>query len=168
MPRRKDDLVIEVSPDALKAVALATFSGMRSMAPPALLSRAAAGGDLPGLRGTRFAPLASGGVATALQTMMVGEMLGDKTSFVPSRVSPGPLLGRALSGALVGSALFVSGDRGGLPGALLGAASALAGVYAADRLRSSSTQKLGLPDPVFGLLEDAFVLLAGTRLLRRS
>ena len=166
MPSRNDDVVIEVSPDALKAIALAAFSGVRSMAPPALLSRAAANGDLPGLRGTRFLPLASEGVSTALQVMMVGEMLGDKTSFVPPRVSAGPLFGRALSGALVGSALFVSGDRGGLSGALLGAASALAGTYAADRLRSSSTQRLGLPDPVFGLLEDGLVLLAGTRLLR--
>lgn len=166
MPRRNDDIVIEISPDVFKTVALAAFSGVRSVAPPALLSRAAAGGDLPGLRGTRFAPLASGGVSKALQTMMVGEMLGDKTSFIPSRISPGPLFGRALSGALVGSALFVSGGREGLPGALLGVASALAGVYAADRLRSSSTQRLGLPDPVFGLLEDAVVLLAGSYLLR--
>ncbi len=167
MPERKNDLVIKVSPDDLKTVALSAISGARSMAAPALLSRAAAGGNLPGLRGTRFAALASGGVSTALQTMMVGEMIGDKTPFVPSRVSLGPLFGRALSGALVGAALFVSGDRQGLPGALLGAASALAGVYAADRLRSATTQQLGLPDPLFGLLEDGLVLFGGTRLLRK-
>lgn len=166
MPRHRDDVVIEVSPDALKAVALAAISGVRSAAPPALLSRAAARGDVKSLEGTPFAALGSERVSEVLQVMMVGEMVGDKTPFVPSRVSPGALFGRALSGALVGSALFVSGDREGLPGALLGAASALAGVYVADRLRSATTQELGLPDPVFGLLEDAVVLLAGVGLLR--
>ena len=66
----------------------------------------------------------------------------------------------------MGSALFASRGRQGLSGALLGAASAIAGVYAADRLRSATTQGLGLPDPLFGLLEDGIILVGGNRLLR--
>lgn len=167
MPKHRKDLVIEVPPEALKAAALAAISGLRSMAGPALLARATARGEVPGLGNTRFAALGSDGVSAVLQALMLGEMAGDKTPFVPSRVSTGPLFGRALSGALVGSALFVSGGRRGLSGALLGAASALGGVYAADRLRSATTQGLGLPDPIFGLLEDGVILLGGGRLLRR-
>lgn len=168
MPSHKNDLVIEVSPDALRTAALGAISGLRSMAAPALLARAASRGDVAGLRATPFALLGGGRASTALQVLMVGEMIGDKTPFVPSRVSAGPLFGRVLSGALVGSAHFASRRRQGLSGALLGAASALAGVYAADRLRSATTQGLGLPDPLFGLLEDGLILIGGSRLLRRE
>ncbi len=165
MPRNKD-IVIEVSPDNLRAVALAAISGVRSMAAPALLARAAARGVLSGLGTTPFAALGDERAASLLQTLMVGEMIGDKTPFIPSRTAAGPLFGRALSGALVGSALFASRGRQGLSGALLGAASAIAGVYAADRLRSATTQGLGLPDSLFGLLEDGLILVGGSRLLR--
>ena len=44
----------------------------------------------------------------------------------------------------------------------------LAGVYAADRLRSAATQGLGMPDPLFGLLEDGLILVGGSRLLREG
>jgi len=166
LPKR-DDIVIQVTPDALRTAALAAISGVRSMAAPALLARAASRGDLSGLKATPFAALADERAANALQALMVGEMIGDKTPFIPSRTAAGPLFGRALSGALVGSALFASRRRPGLNGALLGAASALAGVYAVDRLRSAATQGLGLPDPLFGLLEDGVILSGGSRLLRR-
>ena len=167
MPK-SNDIVIQVTPDALRTVAFAAISGVRSMAAPALLARAASRGDLSGLRSTPFASIGDERAAGALRTLMVGEMIGDKTSFIPSRTASGPLLGRALSGALVGSVLYVSRRRPGLSGALLGAASALAGVYAADRLRSAATQGLGLPDPLFGLLEDGLILVGGSRLLRRE
>ena len=167
MPK-DNDLVIQVSPDALRTAALAAISGVRSMAAPALLARAIGRGDVSGLRATPFALLGDDRASTALQVLMAGEMIGDKTPFIPSRTAAGPLFGRALSGALVGSALFVSRKRPGLSGALLGAASALGGVYAADRLRSATTQGLGLPDPLFGLLEDGLILLGGSRLLRRE
>ncbi|HEV2741871.1 MAG TPA: DUF4126 family protein [Rubrobacter sp.] len=167
MPKNKD-LVIEVSPDNLRTVALAAISGVRSMAAPALLARAASRGDVSGLRATPFAFLGDDRASALLQTLMVGEMIGDKTPVIPSRVSAGPLFGRALSGTLVGSALFASRGRQTLAGALRGAASALAGVYAADRRRSATTQGLGLPDPLFGLLEDGLILVGGARLLRKG
>lgn len=167
MPKNSD-LVIDVSPDTLRTVAFAAIGGVRSMAAPALLARSASRGDVPGLRATPFAALGSNRVSNVLQVLMVGEMLGDKTPFIPSRVSAGPLFGRALSGALAGSALFASRRRQGVSGALLGAAAALAGAYAADRLRSATTQGLGLPDPIFGLLEDGVVLFGGNRLLRKG
>ena len=168
MPKNNNDLIIEVSPDALRTVAFAAISGVRSMAAPALLSRAVWRGDVSGLRAPPLDLLGDDRVSPALQVLMAGEMAGDKTPFIPSRTSAGPLVGRALSGALVGSALFVSRGRQGLSGALLGAASALGGVYAADRLRSATTQGLGLPDPLFGLLEDGLILVGGSRLLRRE
>lgn len=168
MPENKNDLVIQVSPDVLRTAALAATSGVRSIAAPALLARAIERGDVTGLWGTRFAALGSANVSTLLQALMLGEMVMDKTPFLPARTAAGPLFGRALSGALIGSALFVSRQRPGAPGALLGILSAMAGVYAADRLRSATTQGLGLPDPIFGLIEDGLVLFGGGRLLHNE
>jgi uncharacterized membrane protein len=152
----------------LKVAGLGGIAGVRSMAAPALLARAIRRGDVDGLEGTPFAALGSGRTPALLEALMIGEMVGDKTPFIPARTSAPALLGRVLSGALVGAALSVSGERGGASGALVGALSALAGVYAVDRLRSGATQGLGVPDRVFGLLEDGLVLSLGTRLLQRD
>lgn len=159
---------VEVPREVTRTLALAAISGIRSMAGPALLARAIRRGDLAGLGGTRFSALGGDAVAPALQALMIGEMVGDKTPFIPSRVSAGPLFGRALSGALVGSSLFVSEGRRGVAGAVLGAAAAVATTFAADGARKAATQGTRLPDPVFGNAEDWLVLLAGRRLLRRD
>lgn len=151
----------------IKAAGLGAISGIRSMAAPALLARAARRGELGDLSNTPFAALGSDRTAALLTILMVGEMIGDKTPFIPARTSAPAVLGRALSAALAGSALFVSGKRGGAPGAAVGVLSALAGVYAIDGLRSYATQSAGVPDPVVGLLEDALVLSFGSRLPRR-
>ena len=160
--------MIELSDETTEVVGLAAIAGVRSMAAPALVAKAIGRGDAGGLAGTPFAVLGSGRVPALLEALMIGEMIGDKTPFIPARTSAGPVFGRALSGALVGAALSASGRRGAGSGALLGALSALAGVYAIDRLRTGATQGLGLPDRVFGLLEDGFVLAVGNRLLGRG
>ena len=124
-------------------------------------------GDVGGLEQTPFAALGSPGVCRALRLFEIGEMLVDKLSVaVPSRTSPPPLLGRMASGAFVGSALFVSGERRAVTGGVLGAVSALMGAYAAERLRLRIAEQLGVPDPVVALLEDGIVLFGAARLLR--
>jgi uncharacterized membrane protein len=163
--RRRSTVEFELDPTVLRAAGLAAIAGIRSMAAPALLAGAIRRSKLGALDGTPFARLGSDGVSTLLRVLMIGEMVGDKTPFVPARTSPGPVFGRAFSGALAGSALYVSVGRGGASGALLGVIFALAGVYAADRTRSWATQELGIPDPVFGHLEDWLVLFGGRRLL---
>ena len=50
-------------------------------------------------------------------------------------------------------------------GALLGALSAIAATYAAYTLRKQLAERLRIPDPLLGLLEDAAVVTAGRRLL---
>ena len=145
----------------------AALSGLRSMAPPALLARAIRRGDVPDPKGTPYEIL--GRLSPLLQILMVGEMVGDKTPFIPSRTSAGPLLGRAASGALVAAALRASGGRGGKrSAALLGALSAVAAAFAGENLRAQGAQRLGGPDLALALLEDGLVLYAGTRLLRRA
>ena len=161
--RREDDVE---APPYRAAAGLAGIAGLRSMAAPALLSRVARRGDVGGLQGTPFATLGSSKVSTTLQLLMIGEMVADKTPFIPSRTSAPALLGRALSGALVSATLFVSKRHRGTSGAVLGTLSAVAAAHAGEKLRAVGTEMLGLPDPILGLLEDGIVLFGGTRLLR--
>ena len=151
---------------AARALGLGAVAGLRSMAAPAALSRAVERGDVGGLDGTPFAALGSPGVSIAMRMLEIGEFVGDKLPVAPSRTSPPPLLGRAASGAFVGSALFVSKERRAVTGGVLGAVSALMGAYAAERLRIRIAEKLGMPDPVVALLEDGTVLFGAARLLR--
>jgi uncharacterized membrane protein len=149
-----------------ETLAFAALSGLRSMAAPALLARAIRRGDVLDPKWTPYEIL--GRLSPLLQVLMVGEMVGDKTPFIPSRTSAGPLLGRAASGALVAAALRASGGRGGKgSAALLGALSAVAAAFAGESLRAQGAQRLGVPDLALALLEDGIVLYAGTRLLRR-
>jgi uncharacterized membrane protein len=151
---------------AARALGMGAVAGLRSMAAPAALSRAAADGRVGSLRDTPFALLGSSKVSTLLTLFEVGELVGDKLPTLPSRTSPPPLIGRAASGALVSAALFASEGRRAATGGVLGAASAVAGAYAGERLRARIGQKTGVPDPAVALLEDAVALFGTYRLLR--
>jgi uncharacterized membrane protein len=147
-----------------RTLGLGAIAGMRSMAAPAALSRAAEQGDIGSLEGTLFAALGSPSVSSALRLLEIGELLVDKLPVVPSRTSPLPLLGRAASGALVGGALFASGGRQMMTGGVMGAVSAVAAAYATERLRLQIAERFGIPDFVVALSEDALVQFGSARL----
>jgi uncharacterized membrane protein len=149
-----------------RAAGLGAVAGLRSMAAPAALSRTAQRGDLDGLRDTPLALLGSRRVSTLLSLFEVGELIGDKLPVMPSRTSSPPLIGRGASGALVGAALFAAEGRRAATGGVIGAASALTGAYAGERLRVLGTQRLGVPDLPLALVEDAIALFGAYRLLR--
>jgi uncharacterized membrane protein len=85
-----------------------------------------------------------------------GEMVADKTTWIPPRCDPPSLAGRVISGALAGRLV------GGPAGARAGAATAAASTYASERARELLGQRLGLPDPVLAVAEDALVLGVAT------
>ena len=149
-----------------RALGLGGIAGMRTMAAPAIVSRSVVEGRVGSLEGTPFAALGSPRVSKALRVLEIGELIVDKLPIVPSRTSPPPLLGRAASGTFVGAAIFASGGRRTVMGGALGAASAMAAAYGAERLRMQIIQGLGVPNVVAGLLEDGVVLFGGPRLLR--
>ena len=150
---------------APRALGLGAISGLRSLSGPAFVSRAASRGDL-NLDGTFLAFLSSPRLPKALAVMELGELIVDKLPMAPSRTTPLPLLGRAVSGAVVGAAVFVSEDRRATTGAALGSTAAIIAAFAGERLRALAVEKTGLPAPVVALAEDATVLLVGIRSLR--
>ena len=150
---------------AFRALGLGAISGLRSLAGPAFVSRAASHGHLD-LEGTPLAFLGSSRLSKVLVLTELGELVGDKLPMTPSRTTPPPLLGRAISGAVVGAAIFVSEGRRATTGAALGSTAAIVAAFAGERLRALAVEKTGLPDPVVALAEDATVLLVGLRSLR--
>ncbi len=148
-----------------RVLGLGAITGLRTMAAPAALSRAVTDGRIEGLEDTPFSILGAPGVSRVLRTFEIGELIVDKLPVTPSRTSPLPLIGRAGSGAFVGAALFASENHPTAVGGALGAAAALASAYAGESLRVQAAEKLGMPDPLIALIEDALVLLASARLL---
>jgi uncharacterized membrane protein len=144
-----------------KALALGAISGLRSASGPAFVGRAANRGDMD-LDGSSLAFFGSPRLSKALTLAQLGELLGDKLPVTPSRTAWPPLLGRAVSGGLVGAAAFVSEGRRAATGAILGS-SAVAAALAGENLRALAVEKTGLPALGVAVAEDAVVLLVGSR-----
>jgi uncharacterized membrane protein len=91
----------------------------------------------------------------------VGEFVGDKLPFVPSRLEPGPLFGRMLFGGLAGVAIASEYRRSPMLGAVLGAGGAVVGARAGFHARVALGKASGVPDPVWGAVEDVAAITLG-------
>ena len=150
---------------ARNIIGLGAVAGMRGMSAPAFVAHVISRRDASPLPGTRLGLLGRPAVAALLKLFAAGELVGDKLPFIPSRLDPGPLAGRMASGAVTGATIARLGHRSAGAGALLGAASAVAGAFAAFHARRALGEKTGLPDPLVALGEDALVLAVGSRLV---
>src|SRR5688500_10878471 len=101
MARRGNDSVLVTS------AVLGAIAGLRSMSAPALLTHELADGG----KAREFGPLerilTSERTAGVLALLAGGEMLADKTPYVPDRTNPVPLIGRAVIGSLTAAAFAV-------------------------------------------------------------
>ena len=144
-----------------KALALGSISGLRSASGPAFVGRAANRGDMD-LAGTSLAFFGSPRLSKALTLAQLGELIGDKVPRTPSRTAWPPILGRAVSGGMVGPPAFVSEGRHVATGAILGSSAAVAAALAGENLRALVVRRTGLPNPVVAVAEDVVVLLVGS------
>lgn len=130
-----------------RIAALGAVCGMRSMLGPALAAQHGA---------SRPARLFFGLLAT-------GELVGDKLPRTPSRLAPGPLVGRIVSGAGVGFVLSRRAGRAPWPGIALGAGAAVAGAWGGSQARKALGPALHVPDAVVAVAEDALAYALGRR-----
>ena len=149
-----------------RTAGLAALTGARSVMGPALLSRQLSRRPSRRLGRSRLAFMQSSRTANVLTLLAAGELVGDKLPGVPDRISSSALIGRALSGALIGATLSTRQRRPRRTGASVGLVSAVAGTYVTFHLRKRLGQTTGFPDPVWAVLEDALVIILGRRLLR--
>ena len=148
-------------PPLARAALLGAATGIRSQLPLALLARAVSRGELGGEGSPPPAWLQHPRTARLTALSAVGETIGDKLPFVPSRSSPGPLLGRVAFGGLVGWIAMRAEGEGALPGAAVGAAAGGLLAVAATKLRAAGVERTGLPDIAWGAGEDVVTLAVG-------
>jgi uncharacterized membrane protein len=89
----------------------------------------------------------------------IGELVADKLPKLPSRIAPGPLAGRSITGLLCGAALSLSA---GLPiafGAISGLLGAVIGSYTGFSVRRALTLRNRKRDFPVALVEDGVALL---------
>jgi uncharacterized membrane protein len=144
----------------------ATLAGMRSMSAPAFLSHYLARQPHSGLAGSPLRFLQKPFTAGVLKVLAAGEMMGDKLPNAPNRTDPPVLLGRLLSGTLVGAAWYRSRHGSALGGGVLGGLAAVAATFVSYALRTGISKHAGMPVALVGVGEDAAVLAGGTALLR--
>src|SRR5437764_14265899 len=107
-----------------EAAVLGAVSGMRSMAAPAIVSRLAHTGLLP-LEGSQVKFLGHKNSAKTMAIMAAGEIIADKLPFIPKRTSIFPLVTRAVSGALSGTAFTKARKGSAVAGAVIGSLAAV-------------------------------------------
>ena len=144
----------------------ATLAGMRSMSAPAFLSHYLSRQPHAGLDGSSLRFMQKPATATILKAVAAGEMVADKMPFMPNRIAPEVMLGRLVSGALVGAAWYRSRHGSALGGGLLGGLVAAASTIVSYALRTGISEKSGVPVALVGVGEDALVLAGGAALLR--
>jgi uncharacterized membrane protein len=147
----------------LRAAGLGAIAGLRTFTAPALLSYEMSRSNR---QEAVASSLGSPTVAAVLGVLAVGELVADKTPWVPNRTDPLGLIGRAGSGAFVGATICRAKGRSTVAGAFIGAAAAIAATFAGYHLRRAAVRELGLPDTVVALIEDAVAVGGGTSLLR--
>ena len=146
-------------------VGFATLAGMRSMSAPAFLSHYLSRQPHAGLAGSRLRFMQKPATATVLKVLAAGELVADKLPATPDRTAPPVLLGRLLSGALVGAAWYRARHGSALRGGLLGGVVAVVSTFISYELRTRISKQTDTPVALVGVGEDALVLAGGAALL---
>ena len=144
----------------------ATLAGMRCMSAPALFSHYLSRNPSWLLLNSPLRLLQKPLVATGFKLAAAGEMVMDKLPSTPARIAPPALLGRLLSGALVGAALYKSREGNATTGAVVGGLGAVAAAFISYALRMGISKQANWPVAAVGVGEDALVLSSGAALLK--
>lgn len=149
---------------SLRALGIGFVAGLRSMTAPAAVSWAASTGRLS-LGNSPLSLLDSARAVHTTRKLALGEFVSDKTPLLPSRLKPGSLLFRLLSGGVCGAAFSISDGEKARVGAALGATGALVGSLLGYAWRTRVIKQWQIPDFAGALMEDAVALGLATALV---
>jgi uncharacterized membrane protein len=131
-------------------------AGLRSLTPLAVVAWGAQ--SWPGVQQSWLGFMAAPAAAYLLTALAVGELVADKLPFTPSRLKPGPLTGRILSGGLCGAVLWAAAQQPMIGGAIAGALGGAAGSFGGYAARRHLTTTRRLPDLAVALVEDVVAI----------
>jgi len=140
---------------ALSATGFA--SGLRAFTPLAFVSWVAVWGWIP-LGGSHLAFLGTDMGAAVVSFLAMGELIGDKLPMTPSRLTPGPLGARVLTGALAVTAVCLGLGQSWILGIICGGLSAIAGACFGFYGRRFLVTRCRLHDWIVALLEDLLTI----------
>ncbi len=145
----------------LASFLMGLVGGQRAMTPLAVVSIAAARGQLPANTG---APLLIGypPVAAATFVMAAAELAGDKMKSAPDRTVAFGLAARFVTSAIAGAALSTARNR--WFGAAVGGSTAVLASYPGWRARTAAIPRYGRTRT--GLIEDAMVVAAAMTIMQ--
>lgn len=138
---------------------LGVATGLRSMTPMAVLCWFAYLGYLP-VDGTWAAWTAHRWVAIAWTVLALAELAADKTSWIPDRISKGPLLTRLVLGGLAGAIAATALVGSGMEGVLLAVIGTLLGAFGGYMIRRDLVQQIGCQDWQVAVGEDLLTIAA--------
>ncbi len=146
------------------AAGFGAIAGLRTFSAPLAAARAVRVNHL-NLSGTPLSLLGTPKGAHVIAAVALGELIADKTPFIPNRTDTPALAARFLSGSLVGACIAKA--RGGkwVAAALIAGAAAVCTTFAGFELRRRAGQVTDIPDPVLAMAEDAIVIGSGLALV---
>ena len=105
--------------------------------------------------------MAAPAAAYIFTALAVAELIGDKLPFVPSRLTPGPLGARVVSGGLCGAVLCAAAQQSLAMGVIIGGIAGLAGSFAGFAGRKYFTAASQLPGFLVAIGEDLCAIASG-------
>jgi uncharacterized membrane protein len=135
----------------LPALLLAFSSGLRTFTAPAILAWALRSGS-PGVASSALWWMGGPFTAYVLTVLAIVELVGDKLPFTPSRLKPGPLVGRIVAGGLCGATVAAATGGSIVASAVVGGIAAVAGALCGYHTRRRLATRF--PDFAIAVAED--------------
>ncbi len=153
-------------PGYLRALVIGAIAGTRSTLPLTLLAWETDPREPDMLLPSEW--LDTQAARIIMTTASVGEIIADKTPFIPSRISPPAFIGRLFTGGLAGTIIAYRFHESPILGALLGGSAAAFGTMAAYYSRKTLVEHTPIPDLVWATVEDAIGIGLGQLAVRKT
>ncbi|TSD66836.1 DUF4126 family protein [Inquilinus sp. KBS0705] len=149
-----------------QAAGLGLIAGMRTFIAPAVISHMYSRHPSKKLRKSKLDFLQTITTSKIFKVLAAGELIGDKLPTAPNRTAAPGLIGRALSGAVAGAAVYRVAGKNMVVGSLIGSAAAVASTFGCFFLRKALAKTKIIPDALVGGIEDALAISAGIAIAR--
>lgn len=135
-----------------KALLIGAVAGMRCMSAPAIVAN-----EISLHKDETLGPLGLIGDSRVIKLFDIAagiELAADKLPQIGSRTETGPLVVRAISGAISGAVVSRAHRENALLGALAGGVAAVISAHLFYSARRHANLGLGIPDPLLAVAED--------------